>query len=191
MKSVLRHLLCIGALATLCSASQARQSPQEMIEFTKNFCHALGWPFTPEKAQAKQIEPASGNRWRVSSPEVSLILNENPIYVRIGHSSSFANSRRHTTPNPEAPFVTGEANWYTHAKAIVKKVLPGLAVVKVGYRETLLQSGPTPMYRMNANSAQIMLQVTSPPNRAGDQISVIMDRANGNPLSFSYLKKRT
>lgn len=189
MKSV-RSLLIIGSLTALCTVSQARQNPEEMIAFTKTFCEALGWAFTPEKAQVKRIEPANENRWRVSSPEVSLILNENPVYVRIGHSGTLRAARKSTKPNLEAPFVSGEANWYSHAKGIVKKVLPGLTFVKLRYKETLLQSGPTPMYRTNANSALVNLRVTSPANREGDQITVIMDRANGNALSFSYSKKR-
>jgi hypothetical protein len=189
MKSV-RYLLILGYLASLSTASHARQSPEEMIAFAKAFCLAVGWEFTPGKVQARRIELVAGNRWRVSSPEVSLILNENPTYVRIGHSSAMRAARRTTKPNPQAPFVSGEADWFSQAKGIVNKVVAGSTFLKLRYKETLLQIGPTPMYRTNANSALISLQVTSPAILAGDQITVIMDRANGKLLSYSYSKKR-
>jgi hypothetical protein len=150
----------------------------------------MGWQIDQSKAQVRRLEPAQGNRWRVSGGGISLILNENPMYVRIGHSTSLRRQRQQTTPNPSVPFRNGENNWYIHAKGIVGRFLPGLTFAKTGFKEIFLQSGPNPMLRTNANSALIELRVSAPESSAGDQITLIMDRATGKPLSFSYVKKR-
>ncbi len=189
----LRHQSTIFGLCALAFAAWAygSQSTDQLVQSSKAFCLALGWEFDDSKIQVRSLDPAPENRWSVTDGGISLILNENPIYVRISSNTRLMDARRWTSPDIHRPAFSSEADWFTHSKKVVKKVLPGVTLEKVRFKETLLQSGPTPMQRSNANTAYIVLKVTAPSNRAGDEINVTMDRANGQVLKYAYWKKRT
>ncbi len=167
------------------------QSTDQLVQSSKAFCLALGWEFDDSKVQVKQLDPAPENRWRVRDGGISLILNENPIYVRIATNSRLWELRRWTSPDPSKPKFSGETAWVQHAKSIIHKVVPNTVLSKVRFEEVLLQDGPTPMQRSNANTAIVSLRITSPQARAGDEVTLILDRANGNVLQYAYWKKRT
>jgi hypothetical protein len=190
MKS--RHLVTIlGSFALVCAAmAKGRQSTDQMVQFAKSFCVALGWQFEASKAQVKRLAPAPESRWSITDGKVNLILNDSPVYVRICSNTGLMDARRRTSPDIHRSFVSGEANWFSHSKVAIKDVVPGLTFEKTRFTETLLQSGPSPMQRSNANTAYIVLKVISPVDRAGDEINLTMDRINGKVLKYAYWKKR-
>lgn len=188
-RKVPRYCICFLMLNTWAYGGQT--STDQLIEFSKTFCLDLGWKFDVSKVQIRGLEPAAGNRWSVTDGRIILILNESPVYVRISSNTGLMNARRWTSPDIHRPIVSGEANWFSHSKKAIKNVLPGLTFEKTSFKETLLQSGPTPMQRSNANTAFIVLKVIGPSTRAGDEINLTMDRASGEVLKYAYWKKRS